>query len=175
MNFKERQSNLYNEELETMRSMPDNISSEKSRLQNLITENKNSYENIATKLRLTEQEANEINKKLKLEEVKLNELREEKIRIEGILETIKETINQLTDQVRERLSIEIDQLYELAEINPNKTLPSVEDLEKKLERLIGEQERLGGVNLLAEKEATELEEKVNAIKKDQSDLLACNC
>ena len=87
-------------------------------------------------------------------------------------ETIKETIHQLTDQVRERLSIGMDKLYGLAEINPNKTLLSVEDLERKLDRLIGEQERLGGVNLLAEKEATELEEKVNSIKKDQSDLFA---
>jgi chromosome segregation protein len=169
--LKERKSSLH-EELETMRSMPDNISSEKSRLQDLINENKKSYETIATKLRRTEQEANEINKKLKLEEVKLNELREEKIRIEGFKETIKEAIHQLTDQVRERLNIGMDQLYDITKINPNKVLPSVEDLEKKLERLISEQERLGGVNLLAEKEATELEERVNTIKKDQSDLLA---
>ena len=169
--LKERESSLL-VELKTMESMPDNISSEKSRLQDLIIKNKESYDAIATRLRTTEQEANEVNKKLKLEEVKLNELREEKIRIEGVLETIKETIHQLTDQVRERLSIGMNQLYDIAKINPNKTLSSVEDLEKKLERLIGEQERLGGVNLLAEKEATELEEKVNSIKKDQSDLLA---
>ena len=169
--LKERQLAL-NEELKTTRSMPDSISNEKSRLQNLININKQSYDLIAKKLRQVEHEANEINKKLKLEEVKLNELREEKIRIEGIKETIKETIHQLTDQVLERLSIGMDQLYELAQINPNKILPSVEDLEKKLERLMGEQERLGGVNLLAEKESTELEEKVNTIKKDQSDLLA---
>ena len=169
--LKERELSLL-VELKTMKSMPDNISSEKSRLQDLITQNKEFYDTIATKLRTTEQGANEVNKKLKLEEVKLNELREEKIRIEGILETIKETIHQLTDQVRERLSIGMNQLYDIAKINPNKTLSSVEDLEKKLERLIGEQERLGGVNLLAEKEATELEEKVNTIKKDQSDLLA---
>ena len=169
--LKERESSLL-VELKTMESMPDNISSEKSRLQDLIIKNKESYDAIATRLRTTEQETNEVNKKLKLEEVKLNELREEKIRIEGVLETIKETIHQLTDQVRERLSIGMNQLYDIAKINPNKTLSSVEDLEKKLERLIGEQERLGGVNLLAEKEATELEERVNSIKKDQSDLLA---
>ena len=166
-----RQSSL-NEELLTVKSMPDNISSEKARLQILINENKQSYDSIAKKLRETERETNEINKKLKLEEIKLNDLREEKIRIEGIAKTIKETIHQLTDQVRERLSINLDQLYDLAKINPNKILPSAEYLEKKLERLIGEQERLGGVNLLAEKEAFELEEKVSTIKKDQSDLLA---
>ena len=112
------------------------------------------------------------NKKLKLEEVRLNELREEEIRIEGVIGTLNETIHQLTDQVRERLSIKMEALFEIAKINPNKTLPSLEDLERKLERLIGEQERLGGVNLLAEQEGAELEKKVNIIKKDQSDLLA---
>ena len=66
----------------------------------------------------------------------------------------------------------METLFDVAKINPNKTLPSLEDLERKLERLISEQERLGGVNLLAEQEAAELEEKVNTIKKDRSDLLA---
>ncbi len=158
-------------ELKTMQSMPNNISSEKIRLQKLIEENKKEYEIISTKLRETEQQANEINKKLKIEEVKLNEIREEKIRIEGVLDTLKETINQITDQVRERLNASIEELYDLAEIDEKKLLRPLEELEKKLERLIGEQERLGGVNLLAEKEAGDLEEKVNKIKKDQSDLL----
>ena len=45
-------------------------------------------------------------------------------------------------------------------------------MEKKLERLIAEQERLGGVNLLAEEEVEELDQKVNKMKKDQSDLLS---
>ena len=167
----ERKKTLNNDLLE-MESMPKNISSEKTRLQNLITENKITYDKVAAKLRDTEQQANEINKKLKLEEVRLNELREEKIRIEGVIGTLNETIHQLTDQVRERLSIKMEALFEVAKINPNKTLPSLEDLERKLERLIGEQERLGGVNLLAEQEGAELEKKVNIIKKDQSDLLA---
>ena len=158
-------------ELKTMQSMPNNISSEKIRLQKLIDENKKEYEIISTKLRETEQQANEINKKLKIEEVKLNEIREEKIRIEGVLDTLKETIKQITDQVRERLNANIEELYDLAQIDEKKLLRPLEELEKKLERLIGEQERLGGVNLLAEKEAEDLEEKVNKIKKDQSDLL----
>ena len=169
--LKERQTTL-SQELIEMQSMPENISTEKNRLKDLILENKSSYDAVASKLRLTESEANITNKKLKLEEVKLNDIREEKIRIEGIISTLKETINQIKDQVRERLSIGIDQLYDIAEIDPNKILQNIENLEKKLERLIAEQERLGGVNLLAEKEADELEGKVNTIKKDQSDLLA---
>ncbi len=167
----ERQQ-ILKKELEKMRSMPENISSEKKNLINLINENKKDHESIAKKLQDEEKQANEINKNLKLEEVKLNELREEKIRIEGIIGTIEETIKQLTDQVKERLGIALDGLFDLAKINPNKAHSSIEDLEKKLERLIAEQERLGGVNLLAEQEAKELGEKVDYIKKNQSDLLA---
>jgi chromosome segregation protein len=169
--LKERELKL-NDDLEELRSMPNTISSEKTRLQTLISDNKQEYDKIASELQQQEQAANEINKKLKLEEVKLNELREEKIRLEGTIETINETINQLSSQVKERIGIELNGLFDLAEINPNKGLGEVDDLERRLERLIAEQERLGGVNLLAEQESQELEQKVSSIKKDQSDLLA---
>ncbi len=169
--LKDREVKLH-QDLEELRSMPNTISTEKTRLQSLINDNKREYDKIAGELQQQEQAANEINKKLKLEEVKLTELREEKIRLEGSIETINETIRQLSSQVKERIGIELSGLFDLAEINPNKILGEVDDLERRLERLIAEQERLGGVNLLAEQESQELEEKVSSIKKDQSDLLA---
>ncbi len=166
-----RQNALINE-LSNLQSVPDDVSSEKLKIQKLIDENKSSYEQIAEQLRQTEQNSNEINKKLKLEEIKLNELREERIRTEGQINTINEAIKLLATQVKERLSAELEELYNIGEIDPNKVLGETNDLEKKLERLIAEQERLGGVNLLAEQESKDLEEKVNTIKKDQSDLLS---
>ena len=169
--LKDREVKLH-QDLEELRSMPNTISTEKTRLQSLINDNKQEYDKIAGELQQQEQAANEINKKLKLEEVKLTELREEKIRLEGSVETINETIRQLSSQVKERIGIELSGLFDLAEINPNKILGDVDDLERRLERLIAEQERLGGVNLLAEQESQELEEKVSSIKKDQSDLIA---
>ena len=169
--LKDREVKLH-QDLEELRSMPNTISTEKTRLQSLINDNKQEYDKIAGELQQQEQAANKINKKLKLEEVKLTELREEKIRLEGSIETINETIRQLSSQVKERIGIELSGLFDLAEINPNKILGEVDDLERRLERLIAEQERLGGVNLLAEQESQELEEKVSSIKKDQSDLLA---
>ena len=160
------------EELSNLKSIPDNVSSEKLKIQSMIDQNKNIYEDIASQLRNAEQKSNEINKKLKLEEVKLNDLREQRIRTEGQINTLNEAIKLLKTQVRERLNIDLENLYELGEINPNKILGDINDLEKKLERLIAEQERLGGVNLLAEQEAKELEDKVNTIKNDQNDLLS---
>ncbi len=169
--LKDREVKLH-QDLDQLRLMPNTISTEKTRLQSLINNNKQEYDKIASELQKQEQAANEINKKLKLEEVKLTELREEKIRLEGSIETINETIKQLSSQVKERIGIELSGLFDLAEINPNKVLGELDNLERRLERLIAEQERLGGVNLLAEQESQELEEKVSSIKNDQSDLLA---
>ena len=164
-----RETNL-NDELSNLKLIPNDVSNEKLKIKKMIDENKSIYEDIANDLRQTEQKANEINKKLKLEEIKLNDLREERIRSEGQINTINEGIKSISTQVRERLNIGLDDLYKSGEIEPNKTLGNIDDLERKLERLIAEQERLGGVNLLAEKEAKELEDKVELIQKDQSDL-----
>ena len=169
--LKSREKSLV-DELSNLKSVPENVSSEKIKIQKIIENNKVSYEEIASQLRNTEQQSNEINKKLKLEEIKLNEMREARIRTEGQINTINEAIKLLSTQVRERLNIALEDLYALGEIDPNKNLGDIDYLEKKLERLIGEQERLGGVNLLAEQEAKDLEEKVDTIKKDQSDLLS---
>ena len=166
-----RKSSLINE-LSSLQSVPEDVSSEKIKIQKLIDQNKNSYEKIADQLRTTEQNTNEINKKLKLEEIKLNELREERIRTEGQINTINEAIKLLSIQVKERLNVNLEELFNIGEIDPNKVLGDINELEKKLERLIAEQERLGGVNLLAEQEAKDLEERVDSIKKDQSDLLS---
>ena len=169
--LKQREKNLTTA-LSNLRSVPNNITSEKIRLQKLIDENKVSYDDIANKLRETESKANETNKTLKLEEVKLNELREEQIRLEGSINMIVETIKQIESQVKERLNVDLNKLFELAELKPEKPLLELNDLERRLERLVAEQERLGGVNLLAEEESKELEEKVNNIKNDQGDLYA---
>jgi len=63
--LKERELKL-NDDLEELRSMPNTISSEKTRLQTLISENKQEYDKIASELQQQEQAANEINKKTKI-------------------------------------------------------------------------------------------------------------
>ncbi len=169
--LKKREKNL-NDQLTTLQTVPENISNKKLEIQNKIKDNKRVYENIANELQMLERKSNEINKNLKLEEIKLNEFRENRIRTEGLINTINEAIKLLSIQVKERLNINLEDLFKIGEINPDKLLGNTEDLEKKLERLISEQERLGGVNLLAEQEAKELEERVSSIKKDRGDLIS---
>jgi len=50
-------------------------------------------------------------------------------------------------------------------------LPSEPVIEQKVDRLKAERERLGGVNLSAEKEAIEVQEKLDLMVKDKTDLI----
>ena len=62
---------------------PGEISNEKEKLLELLSKTKKIKEESSNNLIAAEKEANEINKTLKLEEVKLADLREEKVRIRG--------------------------------------------------------------------------------------------
>ena len=59
-----------------------------------------------------------------------------------------------------------------AGIKPQDALPEEQATEQKVERLKAERERLGGVNLMAETEATEVQEKLDVMVKDRDDLVA---
>ena len=54
--------------------------------------------------------------------------------------------------------------------DPNE-LPNVESAEKRVERLLRERENMGPVNLLAESEASELEEQIETLQSEREDLI----
>src|SRR5690606_18781528 len=60
---------------------------------------------------------------------------------------------------------------EAAGIKPQDQLPLEHAVEQKVERLKAERERLGGVNLGAEQEAVEVQEKLDVMVKDRDDLI----
>ena len=66
---------------------------------------------------------------------------------------------------------EPDGTAELAEIKPGAELPSVADVEGRLERIHRERERLGAVNLLAEQELREVEEQHVKLTSERDDLV----
>ncbi|PPR45087.1 MAG: Chromosome partition protein Smc [Alphaproteobacteria bacterium MarineAlpha5_Bin11] len=165
-----RQNDLH-KELENLKLKPNEITSEETKLLSLIDEIKKNKDQSSQNIIRAEEESNKINKELKLEEVKLGDLREEKVRLEGIIDTHNESLKQLIERIKERLNCSPSELLEMGQINLSNPLPETSVLEGKLQKLNEERERLGGVNLLAEQEAEELEKVVNSSKKDRDDLL----
>ncbi|MBN9317423.1 MAG: AAA family ATPase [Devosia sp.] len=102
----------------------------------------------------------------------LSGFRAELARVEERIKGLIAQRHQIERQVHETLNIEASRTAELAGIRPEHALPQESQVEAQVERLKAERERLGGVNLGAEKEAEEVREKLDLMVKDRDDLIA---
>ena len=101
----------------------------------------------------------------------LSGVRQEEARAEERTRAAQERRADIARQVAETLECEPHQLGELSEIDPGAQLPDQEAVETRLERLKKERERLGAVNLRAEEEMTELEERRDTLTAERDDLV----
>jgi chromosome segregation protein len=97
--------------------------------------------------------------------------REEWARAEAILESAQTRLNELVQRVRDELDCAPEELAERAELQEGEELPQVDLAEKKVEKLKQEREALGGVNLRADEEATELDTRLTGLTTDRDDLV----
>ncbi len=88
------------------------------------------------------------------------------------LTAAQERIGETKARVNETLNCEPSELKShLGELDADTTL-SENDIERKLERLSKEREKMGGVNLRADEEAAEQEERLGAMISEREDLVA---
>jgi chromosome segregation protein len=113
----------------------------------------------------------EADKAAKAADHALSAAREERARAEALLEGAQARLNELRDRIRDELEIAPDELAERAEIKEDEELPPLEVAEKKVEKLKQEREQLGGVNLRAEEEAAEQEQRLTKLTADRDDLI----
>ena len=102
----------------------------------------------------------------------LSGFREHLARVEERLKGLIAQRHQIERQVQETLDIQAADTAFAAGIRPQDALPEEEATERKVERLKAERERLGGVNLAAETESVEVQEKLDVMVKDRDDLVA---
>jgi len=97
--------------------------------------------------------------------------REQKIRAEERLEAARARKADLERRIDEDLEVAVAALPEIAGLKEGAPLPDPEAMERKLERLKAERERLGGVNLRAEEELREIDEQKTTLTSERDDLI----
>ena len=101
----------------------------------------------------------------------LSTAKEESARAEERLNAAQERRSDSEARIREELECQPHEAVKLAEIDVSKPLPEADNVERKLERLRNERERLGAVNLRAEDEQTEIAQKRDDIVNERDDLI----
>jgi len=97
--------------------------------------------------------------------------REAQIRAEERLTAARDRKAEIEARIDETLEAPISALPEIAGIKEGAALPDPEAMERKLDRLKNERERLGGVNLRAEEELREVDEQRTTLISERDDLI----
>jgi chromosome segregation protein len=96
--------------------------------------------------------------------------REARAGTEARLEAARARRQEEARRIREVFAVPPDQCLEVAAVARGTTLPPLADVDRELQRLKADRERLGGVNLAADDELAVLQEQVSSMETERNDV-----
>ena len=159
-------------ELEALAEEPGRIAAQRATLRDAIDTSERQRNGCADRLAEAEARLAVCEKSLKAIEHDNSAAREERIRAEARVAQCEQSIQQVRERVAERLNCEPESTRSVAGIEDGDALPAPTAAENRLERLMRERENIGPVNLRAEQEAAELDEKITELLTEREDLVA---
>ena len=158
------------DELEKLQARPAEIATQRAALIDQIQIAEAARDKAGDALARSESELEELARDLRATESLLANQREDRVRREGAVEQIGQEIAAIVERISERIECEPSQILDSIGIKPGEELPDRDKIEIRLERLVRERENMGPVNLRAEAEAEELDEKITTMVSERDDL-----
>ncbi len=155
-----------------LEAQPASIAERRARIIDLVTAAEAERRAHADALVEAETRARDAERALKSEEATLMTEREARVRAEALTEQTVAHMADVTARIRERLDCAPEETLAAGGIDGDDELPSIEQIEARVERLTRERDNVGPVNLRAEQEAQELELQVQTMTAEKDDLLA---
>ncbi|MFD2648685.1 chromosome segregation protein SMC [Devosia albogilva] len=150
---------------------PDGFAARKAQLDEQIDTAKVEHKAAGDSLAVADTRWREADRAVKAAGEALTNARVELTRLEERVRGLIAQRQQIERSIEETLGIAAKQTLEASGIKPSEALPPEAQVEQRLDRLKAERERLGGVNLSAEKEAVEVQEKLDTMVADRDDLI----
>ncbi|TCV76372.1 chromosome segregation SMC family protein [Neorhizobium sp. S3-V5DH] len=101
----------------------------------------------------------------------LAEVRERRGRAEERLVSAAEKRHESESRIRETLNVAPHDVLRLAGLKPDAPMPDIREIEREVDRLRMERERLGAVNLRADEEQKELSDKLDTLMRERADVI----
>jgi chromosome segregation protein len=157
-------------ELERLKNRPDEAQMQMTRLSETKSAAEEARKNAADKLAVAETGLAEVEKQSRDADKKLGLEREERVRCEAVVEQVALYQSELAERIKEKLQCLPEEILDKAGLDINDTGPEIDETEARIERLARERERIGPVNLRAEIEVEELEQKISDMETERDDL-----
>ncbi|MGI9475816.1 MAG: chromosome segregation protein SMC [Hyphomicrobiaceae bacterium] len=158
------------QEQKTLAERPEELEAEREKLRGSIEVSERERTAAADAVAATETALREATTALRELAGSVAERREERARTDARLEGARLKRAGISQGIHDTLETTPEGCLEIAEIGDDDKLPSLHDAEGKLARLRTDRERLGGVNLQAERELAEIEEQHGTLDRERVDV-----
>jgi chromosome segregation protein len=160
------------EKLAVLSLAPKDIEEKRIKLINQIDKSDFERKTAADALAIGENSANEKEQDLKAKQAELAALRETRVRFESSKENATQRRQEMAGQIAERFRCPPATVLDKAEVTDQDNLPELHDIERRLDKLKIEREKLGAVNLRADVELQEIIEQLEHLEGEKTDLEA---
>ena len=165
-----RRCEAMQQELSALDAVPETIGEKRSALLDTIATAETARNAAADARAAAENTLADADRTAKTADHALASAREERARAQALLESASARLDELKNRIADELDAAPEQLGELADIRDGQELPTLEHADGRVEKLKREREQLGGVNLRAEEEAAEHEQRLTQLVNDRNDL-----
>jgi chromosome segregation protein len=155
----------------TLADAPDALAAELRALMSQIAEAENLRKAAADRLQEAENRQQQLDKAAAAAIQSLSESREQRGRAEERLNAAEQRRQEAEARIQEALGVAPHLAMRHAGLDPDAALPDANEVERRLERLRVERERLGAVNLRAEEEQKELSDRLELIVNEREDVV----
>ena len=159
-------------ELRKIEARPAEIAAERSALLERTADAERARDEAADGLAAAEARLDELGRDLRAREARLAENREERVRREAAVEQRSEALAAVAGRCEERIGCRPENALEVAGLADGEALPAPDDARTRLERLERERDNIGPINLRAEQEARELDDRIREMETERDDLVA---
>lgn len=158
-------------ELAKIDDAPDEIAARRSALMNQLEESEKSRRAAADALAQAETNLAQADSAARQSNQELSQAREERARAEERVTSAAERRIAIEARIREELDCAPEKALQMAALEADASLPEETQIERQLDKLKAERERLGAVNLRAEEESREISEQRDALTAERDDLI----
>jgi len=157
-------------ELAALEHIPTEIAEKRAKLFDLLSEAEAARSEATDALANAENALKAAQSESRMADHAVAHAREDRARCEAVLASQRERVEEAITRARDTLDCAPEELAGRAEHEPGDAMPALDAAEARVEKLKREREQLGGVNLRAEEEATECEERLTSLQTEKTDL-----
>ncbi len=159
------------EELAVLAARPEEIAEQRNALMDQLQVAEAQRREAADALQVGESALTAADKALKEAEHALSTAREERVRREGSVHQGEQTLETVDAAIREKINCEPEEIRNHTKLDEGDERPTLEQGEKRLQRLVSERDNLGAINLRAEQESEELTAQIQGLVTERDDLV----